>query len=164
MSPNRTRMIEWSDPMATANGLAGRTGRAFLEAILRGELPRAPIQHTLGFELTEVGDGVAQFRGEFGEHMYNPMGGVHGGVVTTLLDSAMGCAVMSVLDDRSAYTTVDLHVHLTRPITARTGAFLAEGRLVHRGGRVMTAEGKLTDSAGKLLAHATTTCLVLSRE
>ena len=160
---DRTRTITWDDPMATAGGARGRTGRAFLEAIIAGEIPPAPIQHTLGFELTDVDEGFARFRGSFGEHMYNPMAGVHGGVVCTLLDSAMGCAVMTMLDEKRGYTTVDLNANFTRPITARTGTFAAEGRVIHRGSRVITAEGKLLDAQGKLLAHATTTCLVLER-
>jgi uncharacterized protein (TIGR00369 family) len=91
------------------------------------------------------------------------MGAVHGGYACTLLDSAMGCAVMTTLDERSAYTTARLAVQLVRPITIATGPVLAEGRVVHRGSRVATAEGRLVDEAGKLLAHATTTCLILPR-
>ena len=111
-----------------------------------------PVQHTLGFRLATVG-----------EHVCNPMMGVHGGVVCTLLDSAMGCAVMSLCDAKTGYTTVDLDVHLTRPITVKTGAFVAEGKIVHRGSRVMTVEGRLVDAQGKLLAHATATCMLLDR-
>ncbi|HEY4059098.1 MAG TPA: PaaI family thioesterase, partial [Kofleriaceae bacterium] len=101
--------------------------------------------------------------GEFGEYMYNPMGGVHGGVVATLLDSAMGCAVMTTLDEKTGYTTADMNVHLVRPITAATGAFAAEGTVVHRGRKMMTVEAKLLDGNGKLLAHATSTCIILQR-
>ena len=160
---DRTRTYSWSDPLATASGAAGKTGREFLQAIIDGQIPPAPIQHTLGFSLATVGDGHATFRGEFGEHMYNPMMGVHGGVVCTLLDSAMGCAVMSLCDAKTGYTTVDLNVHLTRPITVKTGAFVAEGKIIHRGSRVMTVQGRLLDAQEKLLAHATATCLLLDR-
>ena len=163
MTDSRTRTTQWSDPMLTATGATGRTGLAFLQAIIAGEIPPAPIQHTLGFRLAAVGDGTARFEGEFGEHMYNPMAGVHGGVVATLLDSAMGCAVMSLCDAKTGYTTVDLTVHLTRPITVKTGAFAAKATIIHRGSRVMTVEGRLLDGAGKLLAHATATCLLLDR-
>lgn len=159
----RSRTIEWSDPLDTARGASGKSGRAFLEAIIRGELPPAPIQHTLGFTLTAAGDGMARFEGTFAEYMYNPANGVHGGVACTLLDSAMGAAVMSALDEKTAYTTMDINVHLTRPITVKTGAFVAEGHVVHRGQRMMTAEAKLTDAQGKLLAHATSTCMLLER-
>jgi uncharacterized protein (TIGR00369 family) len=160
---DRTRTIEWRDPLETARGASGKTGREFLEAIIRGELPQAPIQFTLGFTLTATGDGMARFEGEFAEYMYNPANSVHGGIACTLLDSAMGAAVMSACDAKTGYTTMDLNVHLTRPITAKTGAFVAEGHVVHRGSRMMTAEAKLTDSQGKLLAHATSTCMLLER-
>ncbi|MDX2086943.1 MAG: PaaI family thioesterase [Kofleriaceae bacterium] len=161
--PDRTRTVQWSDPLLTAQGATGKTGRAFLQAIIDGELPPAPIQYTLGFRLAEVGDGMTRFTGTFAEYMYNPMMGVHGGMLCTLLDSCMGAAVMSALDAQHGYTTVDLNVHLTRPVTANTGDFVAEGHVVHRGSRIMTAEGKLFDTAGKLLAHASTTCLVVER-
>jgi uncharacterized protein (TIGR00369 family) len=160
---DRKRTIEWSDPQATAGAAAGKTGRAFLENIVAGVTPPAPIQHTLGFRLDAVGDGKAQFVGTFGEHMYNPMAGVHGGILATLLDSAMGCAVMSLLDEKTGYTTADLVVHFTRPVTAGTGEFVAKGEVIHRGKRLMTAGGQLLDSNGKLLAHATCTCMLLDR-
>ena len=102
---DRTRTVTWSDPALTARGASGKTGRAFLQSIIDGEVPPAPIQHTLGFALVETGNGFAKFAGTFGEHMYNPMMGVHGGVACTLLDSAMGASVMSALDDKTAYAS-----------------------------------------------------------
>jgi uncharacterized protein (TIGR00369 family) len=90
-------------------------------------------------------------------------GTVHGGLAATLLDSAMGCAVHSTLPDGSGYTTLELKVNYTRPITVATGRILCEGTVVHRGGRVATAEGRLwAERSGKLLAHGTTTCLIFS--
>jgi uncharacterized protein (TIGR00369 family) len=163
MSIDRSRSVTWQDPMATAGGAAGRTGLAFLKAILDGTVPPAPIQATLGFDLVAVEDGIARFRLDPGEHLYNPMNGVHGGVACTLLDSAMGSAVMTTLDERTAYVTADVVVHLTRAITSKTGPIVAEGRVVHRGTRVATAEGRLTDGEGRLLAHSTTTCVLMER-
>jgi uncharacterized protein (TIGR00369 family) len=160
---DRKRTIEWSDPQATAGALVGKTGRAWLESIIVGTTPPSPSQLTLGFRLDAVGEGTAQFVGVFGEHMYNPVAGVHGGIIATLLDSAMGCAVMSLLDEKTGYTTVDLNVHFTRPVTAATGEFVATGAVVHRGRRVMTVEGRLLDTNSKLLAHATCTCMLLDR-
>jgi uncharacterized protein (TIGR00369 family) len=139
------------------------TGIEFLRAILDGSKAPAPIQATLGFDLIVVEEGLARFRLEPGQRHENPMQGVHGGVACTLLDSAMGSAVMTTLDAKTGYTTVDLVVHLTRPIHARTGPIVAEGRVVHRGGRIATAEGRLTDREGRLLAHATATCLLLEQ-
>jgi len=163
VSTERSRTIRWHDPVTTARAAAGRTGMEFLRAIVAGEIPPAPIQYTLGFDLVAVDEGVVRFRCLPDESHYNPMNGVHGGIACTLLDSAMGSAVLTTLDETKAYTTVDLTVHLTRPITTRTGPIVAEGRVVHRGGRVATAEGRVTDERGTLLAHATTTCLIIDR-
>jgi uncharacterized protein (TIGR00369 family) len=141
-----------------------RTGLAFLQAIIAGTLPPAPISATLGFELAEASEGVARFRGVPAANQYNPMGAVHGGWACTLLDSAMGCAVMTTLDAETGYTTAQINVHLTRAITKDTGPVIAEGKLVARGSRVATAEGTLRDARGVLLAHATTTCVILPRK
>lgn len=163
MTDARTRTIHWKDPMLTAGAIGDKTGLAFLQAILRGEIPQPPMAATLGFELSHVEEGVVRFRGVPAEYHYNPMGTVHGGLACTLLDSAMGSAVMSLLDPTEAYTTADLTVHLTRAISAKTGPITAEGKIVHRGRKVATAEGRLTDEQGRLLAHASTTCLILPR-
>ena len=163
MSDERTRLVRWEDPSVTALAAKGRTGLAYLRAIADGTVPPAPIQFTLGFDLSSVEEGQAEFRLTPGEHLCNPMGAVHGGVACTLLDSAMSCAVMSTLDERHGYTTVDLTVHLTRGISPRSGPIRAVGKVVHRGGRIVTAEGRLLDEKERLLAHATTTCMVMER-
>src|SRR5262245_22204851 len=160
----RVRTFEWQDPMATLAAADGRTGLEFLQGIIAGTIPAAPIQATLGFQLVAADHGFARFRGVPAEYHYNPMGAVHGGLACTLLDSAMGSAVMSLLDASEAYTTLDLTVHLTRAISAKTGPITAEGKIVQRGRRVATSEGRLTDEQGRLLAHASTTCLILPRE
>jgi uncharacterized protein (TIGR00369 family) len=160
---SRTRTIEWHDPQATAGALAGRSGLAFLRAMIAGEIPPPPMALTLGFRLDAVDEGFARFVGTPDEYHYNPMGSVHGGWYATLLDSALGCAVMTTCDEHQAYTTAQLAVNLTRAITRDTGPVAAEARIVHRGGRLATAEGRLTDGKGTLLAHATTTCLILPR-
>lgn len=159
----RTRTIEWKDPQLTAGAAAGKTGLAFLRAILDGSVPPAPIQATLGFELVHAEEGVARFRSVPGEHMFNPMGGVHGGVACTLLDSAMGCAVMTTCDEKTGYATIDLSVHLTRPITIESGTIVAEGRVLQRGSRIVTTEARITDDKNRLLAHATGSCLLMPR-
>lgn len=163
MTPERIRTFEWNDPLATAGAFAGKTGLEFLRAILDGSVPRPPISLALGFDLVAAEEGLARFRCTPAEYHCNPAATVHGGVACTLLDSAMSAAVMSTLDRESAYTTLDLTVHLTRTITAATGPIVAEGRVVHRGARVATAEGRLNDAEGRLLAHATSTCLIQPR-
>jgi uncharacterized protein (TIGR00369 family) len=159
----RTRTIEWQDPMHTARAAAGRSGLEFLKAIAAGDVPQPPISPALGFALVSAEEGVARFRGEPAEYQYNPMGAVHGGWAATLLDSAMGSAIMTTLDAETGYTTTQLTIYLTRAIDAGTGPVIAEGRVIHRGGRVATAEGRLTDERGRLLAHGSTSCLVMPR-
>jgi len=159
----RTRTIEWSDPLITASAAHGKSGLAFLRAILDGSVPPPSMSITLDFALVAAVDGMARFRGRPGESHYNPMGSVHGGYAATLLDSALGSAVMSTLDATEMYATVDLHLHLVRPVTAATGPIVAEAHIVHRGKRIATAEGRVTDERGALLAHGTTTCAIAPR-
>lgn len=163
-SAPRSRTITWTDPLATVAGAEGRSGLEFLHAILEGKIPPPPISETLAFSLVSAEEGVARFAGAPEEFHVNPMGQVHGGYAATLLDSAMGSAVMTTLDKDTMYTTVELSIRLTRAIVPGAGTITAEGRIIHRGGRVATAEGRLTDTAGRLLAHGTTTCLLMPRK
>jgi uncharacterized protein (TIGR00369 family) len=139
------------------------TGLEVLRAIAAGELPGAPIAKLLGFAPVEAQEGRVVFTALPGPEHYNPIGSVHGGLAATLLDSAMGCAVHSTLPAGVGYTTLELKVNFVRPITAETGRILCEGTIVHGGGRVATAEGRVfAEADGRLLAHGTTTCLILS--
>ena len=138
------------------------TGLEVLRGIRDGALPRAPIQDTLGFELAEVDEGRTVFSCVPTEGHLNPLGTVHGGVAATLLDSAMGAAVHSTLPEGQAYGTLETKFNLVRAVTPDTGELRCEGVVVHRGSRVATAEGRLTrTSDGKLVAHGTSTCLIL---
>jgi uncharacterized protein (TIGR00369 family) len=137
------------------------TGLQQMQAIVDGTAPPAPIQVLLSFELTEVGEGRAVFLCTPTAAMRNPLGSVHGGIAMTLLDSAAGAAVHTTLPAGQGYATLETKVNLVRTITADTGKVRAEGTVIYRGGRVATAEGRLTDGSGKLLAHATSTCLIL---
>jgi uncharacterized protein (TIGR00369 family) len=139
------------------------TGLELLRAIAAGDARGAPIARLLGFEAVEAEEGRVVFAAVPGPEHYNPLGVVHGGLAATLLDSAMGCAVHSTLPDGVGYTTLELKVNFTRPITSDTGRVVCEGTVVHPGGRVATAEGRvIAERTGKLLAHGTTTCLILS--
>lgn len=160
----RTRTITWDDPTTALDNSSGMSGLEFIRAIFEGRLPRPPITATMGFTGGSVEEGKATFKGEAGEYLYNPIGVVHGGFAMTLLDSAMGCAVHTTLAADEAYTTLEVKVNFVRPITLETGPLVCEGKIVHRGGKVATAEGRLVaERTGKLLAHATTTCLVFKR-
>ena len=159
----RDLSISWEDPMEGAARAAGMSGLEAMYALMAGELPPPPIALLLGMGPVEVAEGRVVFAAEPGERHYNPIGLVHGGLAATLLDSAMGCAVQTTLPAGDAYTTLELKVNFTRPITRETGRVLCEGEVLHRGGRVATAEGRvIAERTGKLLAHGTTTCLILS--
>jgi uncharacterized protein (TIGR00369 family) len=131
-----------------------------LRAIKSGESPGPGIARLLGFALTRVQPGHVECTLETRDDMTNPMGSVHGGIAATLLDTVMGCAVQTVLDDGETFTTTDLHVRYVR--TVRPGATVhAIGTVVHSGRRLATAEGELLDERAKLVAHATTSCMIL---
>jgi uncharacterized protein (TIGR00369 family) len=158
----RSLTVEWSDPLPLA--AAGRTmsGIEFLRGIRDGRFPAPPIAALLGFHLVEVEPGHAVFEIVPGERHYNPIGVVHGGLAMTLLDSAMGCAVQTHMPAGSGYTTLEAKTNLVRAITTQTGKLRAIGKTLHVGKRMATAEGRLEDAAGKLYAHSSTTCIVLS--
>jgi uncharacterized protein (TIGR00369 family) len=150
-----------TDPLDLAARGRELSGMEYIRRIFGGELPAPPIADLMGFRGVEFEHGRAVFEMTPGPQHYNPIGTVHGGVALTLLDSAMGCAVHTTLDAGVAYTTLELKANLVRPITAETGLIRCEGTVVHGGSRVATTEGRLVDTAGKLLAHGTTTCLIL---
>jgi len=137
------------------------SGLEFLQKFALGELPRPPIGALMDFKLLEVGPGRAVFTVEPAEYHYNPIGTVHGGLAATLLDSAMSCAVHSMLPPGVGYTTLEMKVNFVRALTVATGTVRSEGSVIHMGSRTATAEGRIVDLSGKLYAHATTTCLVL---
>jgi uncharacterized protein (TIGR00369 family) len=157
----RERTVVWADPARTAAEGARLAGLDFIRAIASGELPRPPIGELLDMDIVEADPGRVVFRCEVAEWMYNPIGSVHGGIAATLLDSCMGCAVHTLLDAGVGYTTVDLQVRYVRPMSAQTGPVEATGTVVHCGRRLATAEGRLVGPGERLLAHATTSCLIL---
>jgi uncharacterized protein (TIGR00369 family) len=156
----RSRTVVWEDPMAGVGAANELSGLEYLRTIARGELPAAPMADLMGFDFYEIEEGRVVFECVPAEYHYNPIGAVHGGFACTLVDSAMGCAVHTMLPAGVGYTTLEIKTNLLRPITAETGRLLCEGKAIHVGGRVATAEARLTDEGGKLYAHATTTCMV----
>ena len=146
--------------VARPDQLAGKTGLEIMQGLLRGELPYAPIAKTLDFTLLEVSEGRAVFQGTPGPAHLNPMGTIHGGWYATLLDSALGCAVNTMMPVGRGYTTAELSVNLVRAIGAKAPRVRAEGKVIHCGRQLATAEGRLYGPDGTLYAHATTTCLV----
>jgi uncharacterized protein (TIGR00369 family) len=140
--------------------VAGKSGLETMQAMLRGELPAPPIAQTLGFMLVQADEGHAVFQGAPAPQYLNPMGTVHGGWYATLLDSALGCAVHTRLPAGRAYTTAELGVNLVKSVPLQLARLRAEGRVLHCGRQLATAEAKLYGPDGTLYAHATTTCLV----
>jgi uncharacterized protein (TIGR00369 family) len=153
--------VPQTDPLALAARGRELSGMDYIRLIFEGELPAPPIADLMGFRGVEFEHGRAVFEMTPGPQHYNPIGSVHGGVALTLLDSAMGCAVHTLLDAGVGYTTLEVKTNFVRPITADTGLIRCEGTVIHGGTRVATAEGRLTDASGRLLAHGTTTCLIL---
>ncbi|HEY0414680.1 MAG TPA: PaaI family thioesterase [Allosphingosinicella sp.] len=147
--------------LATAEDFATMSGLELLQALIDGRVPAPPIGRTMGFRLVEVAPGRAVFEGEPGPHLLNPLGGVHGGCALTLIDSAAGCAVHTELPAGVGYTTVETKVNFTRPIAADGGTVRCEGRVVTRGRQIATAEARLLSAEGKILAHGTSTLIIL---
>ena len=138
------------------------SGREFLQAVIDGRLPAPPIANTLTFRLVEVGDGFAAFEGDAGPHLLNPLGMVHGGWALTLIDSAAGCAAHTLLPAGVSYTTIETKTNFSRPISKDAGRVRVEGRVVGRGRRIMSCEAGVADANGRLLAHGTSTLMVLA--
>jgi uncharacterized protein (TIGR00369 family) len=158
----RRRELVWQDPMPSAAKGAELSGLDYIRALIAGEIPPPPIGVTLNFTPIEVEEGHAIFEGEPGEEHYNPIGVVHGGYASTLLDSALGCAVHTTLAKGEAYTTQTIEVKFVRPITRDTGKVRVEAEVTHRGRRQAVAEAKLTTAdSGKLLATGTGTHMIL---
>jgi uncharacterized protein (TIGR00369 family) len=149
--------------VASPEELAGLGGLDFLRALIGGRFPSPTIGRTMGFRLVEVGAGTAVFEGEPFEGLLNPLGSVHGGWALTLIDSAAGCAVHTELPAGTGYTTVETKVNFIRPIAPDGGVVRCEGRVVSRGRTIATAEARLLSAEGKLLAHGTSTLILLPR-
>lgn len=140
------------------------TGLEQLQRIVDGTFPVPPMAAHLDFALVAVAEGFARFEGTPRAEFYNPLGTIHGGWAATLLDSALACAVHTTLPAGQAYTTLEIKVNLVRPIFDTSGPLASEGKVIHSGKRTATAEARLTDAAGRLYAHGTTTCLVFPME
>lgn len=140
--------------------VAKEGGLSVMQGILAGRLPGAAMGRTLNFWLTKVEEGLIVFTGAPTVEHLNPLGTVHGGWASTIMDSSLACAVMTMIKPGEGYTTVEFKLNLTRPILPDTGELTCEGRIVHRGRTIATSEAYLRDSSGKLLAHGTETCAI----
>jgi uncharacterized protein (TIGR00369 family) len=156
----RTRTFAWPDPAVYAAHVGRTSGTEFMRMMIASELPPPPIMHTLGVERIEGGDGRVTVTMVAREYHYNPLGVVHGGVLATLLDTAAGCAVHTTLPVGVGYTSLDLTTKFLRPVTVESGRLTCVGTVLSRGRRTALAEARLTDERDRLVAHATSSCLI----
>jgi uncharacterized protein (TIGR00369 family) len=156
----RERTFTWSDPKLTADAGREMAGIDLMRSLRDGVIPAPPVVALVGLSLTEVEVGRVVMRLTPAEYHYNPIGTVHGGILATLLDSVMGCAVHTTLPKGRGYTSLEIKVNYVRAVTDQSGELSAEGRVVHGGRRSAVAEGKVVDAKGRLCATASTTCLV----
>ncbi|MEU9315074.1 PaaI family thioesterase [Streptomyces sp. NPDC048295] len=156
----RTRTITWSDPQVTTAAVGQRSGLEFVQDLIAGRMPGPPLAAMLGFTLDHAGFGSQTFMLEPGEEHYNPIGSVRGDVYATLLDSAAGCAVQTVLPPGTGYTSLDLTVKFLHPITVDTGKVRAVGTLINHGRRTALARAELFEGRDRLLASAMSSCLI----
>ena len=156
----RTRTFTWSDPAGHAALLGRRSGLELLQAMSSGELPRPPIMDLIGAAGLHATEGSVTVELDPREFHYNPLGTVHGGIISTLLDTAAACSVHSTLPAGVGYTSMDLSVKFLRPVTVDSGRLTCTGTVLQRGRRTALAEARLTDAAGRLIAHATSSCLL----
>jgi uncharacterized protein (TIGR00369 family) len=158
----RTRTYAWEDPLASFTEGATMSGLDYLRAMADGKIPPPPIAATMGFDgLAEVEEGRVVFAMIPQEHHYNPIGSVHGGVYATLLDSACGCAVQSLLPQGDFYTSIDLTVKFLRGMSKDTGPVRCIGTVTHIGRRTALAEARIEDADGKLYATAVSSCMII---
>ncbi|MBU2548455.1 MAG: PaaI family thioesterase [Proteobacteria bacterium] len=159
----RSRTITWEDPAIGLEAAQSLSGMEYLNQLMQGRIPMSPFMRLVGIRLVEAEPGRVLFEFNPEEHHYNVANTVHGGAHSTLLDHVMGHAVHSTLPVEYAYTTLEIKVNFVRPITDRSGTVFCEGRVVHPGRRIATAEGRLTDRDGQIFSHGLTTCLVFSK-
>lgn len=135
-------------------------GLDLLQGMIEGRYPGPPMAELLDFGASEIGPGRAVFVARPGRQHYNPAGTVHGGYAATLLDSAMGCAVHTLVPQGQGYTTLEIKINYVRPMFDTTGEVRCEASVINMGKTVATADGKLLDAKGRLIAHGTTTCMI----
>ena len=160
----RSRTATWYDPAATVALGAGLTGLEFMRAMARGTIPPAPIARLLGMSVTRADVGLVVFECTPDESVYNPIGMVHGGLMCAMADSAAGCAVHTTLGAGVGYSSIDITVNFLRPVTLASGTLVTTGRVVKPGRRVATAAVEIVDGAGKLVATASSSCLIMAAE
>lgn len=157
----RSKQVTWYDPATIAAGADGLSGLEFITALAEGRIAAPPIAALLNMWPVRVEPGLVVFECVPDESVYNPIGVVHGGLLCTLADSVAGCAVHTTLDARVGYTSIDITVNYTRPVTLDSGTLTATGRVTKPGRRVALAAAEITDAAGRVVATASSNCLII---
>ncbi len=165
MSENKTKLprvhtVTWQDPQVSARDAASISGLDYMRAIKDGTVKPPPAAMLIGYQLRDVQVGRVLFELEPAEYHYNPFASVHGGILSTVLDSAMTSAILTTLPTGVGCSTLEIKVNFVRPITNRTGLVRCEGKIIHAGNRIALAEGRITDSRDKLCAFAVSTCMI----
>lgn len=160
MSEQRQATITWDDPITGASAALTMSGLDYITALKAGKYPPPPIARLFQMDMIEVAEGWVVFTAQPVEYTYNPIGMVHGGYATTVMDGAMGCAVHTTLPQGMAYGTTQINSHLVRAITLQVGILRCEAKVLHSGKQIATAEAYLRDENGKLYAHGTSTCAI----
>ena len=162
MSNERSITITWQDPALFVERIKAMSGLEYLTAMTKGDIPLPPIGNLINFQLTEVAPGRVVFEFIPEEYHHNPFGSAHGGIASLMIDSATACAVHTTLPAGTGYTTLEIKVNFVRPITVGSGRMICEGKVLHAGARVATAEARITDQEERLYAHGVSTCMIFS--
>jgi uncharacterized protein (TIGR00369 family) len=158
----RERTFDWEDPLIGAKEAVNMSGLDYFEAIGKGSIPVPPILRTLDFKVDSITKGVAVFSFEPQEFHFNPIGTVHGGVISAILDSAMGCSLHTLLPAGTGYTTVELKVNFLKAVTMQSGVLRSIGKVIHAGSRTALVEAQLVDSRDTIFAHSVSTCMIFN--
>lgn len=161
ITPNRERTFQWDNPLEGAKQALQMSGLEYLQAMGDGKIPFPPLLHTLDFKPTHLEKGKVIFSFQPQEFHYNPIGSVHGGVISAILDSAMGCTLHSILEAGTGYTTLELKVNFLKTVTTKIEELHAVGKIIHAGGRTALVEAQLIDKDNTVYAHGVSTCLIL---
>lgn len=158
----RKKTIVWDDPKINKrDALTSISGLEYLQSIKNGTISPPPIAALVGYKISEVDNGFAVFELNPAEYHYNPFSTVHGGILSTLLDTAMTASVLSTLPESYSCSTIEIKVNFVRPVNADTGILRCEAKPIHIGKRLATVEGRIKDESGELYAHGTSTCTII---
>lgn len=161
---DRNKIITWDDPKSCTRDAANITGLDYLKSIKNGNLNPPPVAMLVGYKIIDVAYGHAIYELNPEEYHYNPFSSVHGGIISTLLDTAMTASVLSTLQKGIICSTIEIKVNFTRPVTSGTGRLRCEAKPLHVGKRIATVEGKIKGNDGRLYAHGTSTCSLFKKE